>query len=152
MFEFLFKYPAAVFSKGSLVLLGSWPQWVLWILIVAAAAALGFVVWQRRNRISPSLRGAKTVIVWCLQTALVALLLFLLWQPALSIATLKPQHLGGEFSGGRAAEVDRDPDTCGAGTLGLGDDGSGNGSLAGDGPAGGICVTNCADARLARRG
>ncbi len=92
MFEFLFKYPAAVFSKGSLVLLGSWPQWILWILILAVAAALGLVVWQRRSRISPSLRGAKTVIVWCLQSALVALLLLLLCQPALSIATLKPQQ------------------------------------------------------------
>ncbi len=29
MFEFLFKYPAAIFSKGDFVLLGGWPKWVL---------------------------------------------------------------------------------------------------------------------------
>ena len=92
MFEFLFKYPVTVFSKGTLVLLGSWPQWILWTSILAVAAGLGFVIWRRRNRISPSLLGVKTAIIWLLQAALFALLLLLLWQPALSIATLKPQQ------------------------------------------------------------
>ena len=41
MFEFLFKYPRAVFSKGDFVLLGAWPTWVLVILLVAAAAGWG---------------------------------------------------------------------------------------------------------------
>ena len=40
MFEFLFKYPRAVFSKGDLVLLGAWPKWVLLILVLAAGAGL----------------------------------------------------------------------------------------------------------------
>ena len=92
MFEFLFKYPAAVFSKGTFVLAGGWPLWLLWALIFVAAAALGAVLWMRRSRISPSVRGAKPAIVWLLQTGLVALLLLLLWQPALSVATLKPQQ------------------------------------------------------------
>ena len=29
MFEFLFKYPAPVFSRGTFVLLSGWPMWVL---------------------------------------------------------------------------------------------------------------------------
>ena len=29
MFELLFKYPQAVFSRGTFVLLGGWPVWLL---------------------------------------------------------------------------------------------------------------------------
>ena len=29
MFEFLFKYPAAAFSKCNVVFLGNWPVWLL---------------------------------------------------------------------------------------------------------------------------
>ncbi len=38
------------------------------------------------------MRGPRTAVVWILQSLLVCLLLFLLWQPALSIATLRPQQ------------------------------------------------------------
>jgi uncharacterized membrane protein len=92
MFEFLFKYPSTVFAKGTFVLLGQWPLWLLGLAIIGAASGLAFVIWQRRNRIAPSMLGVRTVAVWLLQTALVALILLLLWQPALSIATLKPQQ------------------------------------------------------------
>ena len=92
MFEFFFKYPPQVFSKGSFVLLARWPVWILGLCILAAAAGLAFAFWRRRTQLAPSLRGLRTAAVWLLQTALVALLLFLLWQPALSIATLKPQQ------------------------------------------------------------
>src|SRR5271165_46592 len=92
MFEFFFKYPVNVFSKGTFVLLAGWPVWVLGLLIVAAAAVLAGAIWMRRKRIAPSMRGVRTVAVWLLQTTLLALILVLLWQPALSVATLKPQQ------------------------------------------------------------
>src|SRR6266404_4360769 len=92
MFEFFFKYPPQVFSKGSFVLLARWPVWILAICILGAAGGLAFAFWRRRTQFAPSLRGLRSAAVWLLQTALVALLLFLLWQPALSIATLKPQQ------------------------------------------------------------
>ena len=38
MFQFFFKYPMPVFSKGKFVLLGAWPGWLLLLLIVACAA------------------------------------------------------------------------------------------------------------------
>ena len=38
------------------------------------------------------MRGPRSAVVWILQSLLVCLLLFLLWQPALSIATLRPQQ------------------------------------------------------------
>ncbi|MDQ6760554.1 MAG: glutamine amidotransferase [Acidobacteriota bacterium] len=81
-----------MFSKGTFVLAGGWPVWLLWLLILSAALALGSVLWLRRSRISASVQGRKPVMVWLLQTALVSLLLLLLWQPALSVSTLKPQQ------------------------------------------------------------
>src|ERR1700722_18714144 len=92
MFEFLFKYPPTVFAKGSFVLLSQWPVWTLTALLVVAAVGLGWVIWSRRRVIAPTMRGPRSAVVWILQSLLVCLLLFLLWQPALSIATLRPQQ------------------------------------------------------------
>ncbi|MBV9400161.1 MAG: hypothetical protein JO062_19435 [Bryobacterales bacterium] len=91
MFELLFKYPSSVFSKGSFVLLSGWPLYWLGLAVVAAAAVLGWLVW-RRSQGTQRMGAVKGVAVWILQTAMIALLLFLLWHPALSIATLKPQQ------------------------------------------------------------
>ncbi|HUA21327.1 MAG TPA: vWA domain-containing protein, partial [Bryobacteraceae bacterium] len=92
MFEFLFKYPPTVFAKGTFVLLGEWPLWALVALLIAATAGLGWVIWRRRRSIASTIRGPRTAAVWLLQSLLVCILLFLLWQPALSIATLRPQQ------------------------------------------------------------
>ncbi|HEX4593492.1 MAG TPA: vWA domain-containing protein, partial [Bryobacteraceae bacterium] len=92
MFEFLFKYPSTVFSKGTFVLLGQWPLWVLIASFVGAVLGLGWTIWRRRRAVAPTMRGPRTAVVWMLQSLLVCLLLFLLWQPALSIATLRPQQ------------------------------------------------------------
>jgi len=91
MFEFLFKYPQAVFSRGTFVLLGDWPLWVLGLGILAAGAALGYVVWNRSSG-SDRMAGARGIAVWLLQTLLAAILLLMLWHPALSVATLRPQQ------------------------------------------------------------
>ena len=92
MFEFLFKYPSSLFAKGNLVFLTAWPTWVWVLAVLAAAVALGWPIWRRRKAVAPSLRGPKTIAVWALQALFVALLLLLLWQPALSVATLKPRQ------------------------------------------------------------
>jgi hypothetical protein len=47
MFEFFFKYPMPVFSKGKFVLLGAWPGWVLLLLVVACMAGLAVLIWSR---------------------------------------------------------------------------------------------------------
>jgi len=88
MFEFLFKYPGAVFEKGQFVLLAPWPVWMLALGVIAAG---GLLLWHvRRNR--GLLTGVRSLVIWMLETAMVALLLFLLWHPAISIATLRPQQ------------------------------------------------------------
>lgn len=92
MFEFFFKYPPSVFAKGNFVLLGGWPVWVLVLLVAVAGGLLGWSIWKRRGVALPTVRGWRSVGIWGLQTALAALLLVLLWQPAISIASLKPQQ------------------------------------------------------------
>src|SRR4051812_45398553 len=88
MFEFLFKYPASVFSKGQFVLLASWPPWVLALAIVALGLGIGWHMFHSRG----FLTGSRPVAIWLLETLLAALVLFLLWHPAISIATLRPQQ------------------------------------------------------------
>src|SRR5258708_11750066 len=92
MFEFFFKYPRAVFSKGQLVLLGAWPWWVLVFLIVAAGAGLAWLIRSKLPRASPHVRNWKAGMIWLLQFGLAALVLLLLWQPAVLVAELRPQQ------------------------------------------------------------
>ncbi len=91
MFEFLFKYPSAVFSRGTFVLLGGWPVWLLTVLIAAGAIGLGVLVFRRAGG-SARMGAGRSAAVWLMQTVALAILLFMLWHPALSVATLKPQQ------------------------------------------------------------
>jgi uncharacterized membrane protein len=89
MFEFLFKYSPAIFSRGTFVFANGWPVWLLFAGIAAAAGVLAFLIWRKHGARNGGVRAAA---VWLLQTALAALLLFMLWHPALSVATLRPQQ------------------------------------------------------------
>ncbi|HLJ24787.1 MAG TPA: glutamine amidotransferase [Candidatus Acidoferrales bacterium] len=92
MFEFLFKYPRAVFAKGTLVLLGAWPWWVFVVLVLAAGGGLAWLIRSRIPQASAQVKNWKAGVLWLLQFALAALVLLLLWQPALLVAELRPQQ------------------------------------------------------------
>ena len=92
MFEFLFKYPSGVFARGTVVLLGGWPRSVLFAGMMAAALALAAILFGRRSSLRSAFQGWRAAVIWALQSALVALLLLLLWQPAISITSLRPQE------------------------------------------------------------
>jgi len=92
MFEFFFKYPRSLYSRGEFALLGAWPKWMLVLLILAAAAGLAWLIRSRLNEAAPVMRGWRVWLVWTLQTLLAALVLVLLWQPAITVAELKPQQ------------------------------------------------------------
>jgi uncharacterized membrane protein len=92
MFQFLFKYPAAIFSKGHFILLGTWPRWSLLLLVFLTVAGLGWLVRSRMGQAAPGVRNWRAAIIWLLQSAVAALILTLLWQPAITIAELKPQQ------------------------------------------------------------
>src|SRR5437588_6076418 len=92
MFQFLFTYPSAVFRKGQFVLLGKVPGWLLVAAMVAAAIGLALLIrWKLRNA-APELRNWRAWVIWGIQSALVALVLFLLWQPAILVASLASQQ------------------------------------------------------------
>jgi len=92
MFEFLFKYPSPVFTKGGVVLLSAWPAWLLPVLIVTSAGGLALLVRWRLHDAAPKLQSWRAWAVWGLQSAFVALVLLLLWQPAITVAALSSQQ------------------------------------------------------------
>jgi uncharacterized membrane protein len=92
MFQFLFKYPSPVFTKGRFVLLSRWPGWLLPVLIVAFAAGLALLVRWRLRDATPKLQSWRAWTVWGMQSVLVALILLLLWQPAITVSALNSQQ------------------------------------------------------------
>jgi uncharacterized membrane protein len=89
MFEFFFKYPRSVYARGQLALLGAWPKWILVLLILAVAAGLAWLIRSRLAQAAPVMRSWRAWVIWGLQTLLAAVLLVLLWQPAITVAELK---------------------------------------------------------------
>jgi len=92
MFEFFFKYPPSVYARGQFALLGAWPKWILVLLIIAAAAGLAWLIRSRLAQAAPAMQNWRAWVIWGLQAAMAALLLLLLWQPAITVAELKPQQ------------------------------------------------------------
>ncbi|HEV2136108.1 MAG TPA: hypothetical protein VGR47_17855 [Terracidiphilus sp.] len=92
MFQFLFKYPIPVFTKGRFVLLGAWPAWLLPVLIIAGVVGLALLIGLRMRAASPQLKSWRAGIVWGTQSILIALLLLLLWEPAMSVSQLNSQQ------------------------------------------------------------
>src|SRR6202167_785342 len=92
MFEFFFKYPRSVYARGQFALLGAWPKWILVLLIVAAAAGLAWLIRSRQPEAAPVMRSWRVWVIWAMQTLMAAIVLVLLWQPAITVAELKPQQ------------------------------------------------------------
>src|SRR5579863_5334399 len=92
MFEFFFKYPRSLYARGQFALLGAWPDWLLVLLIVAAAAGLAWLIRSRLQQAAPVMRSWRAWVIWGLQTLAAAILLVLLWHPAITIAKLRPQR------------------------------------------------------------
>ena len=65
---------------------------MLVLLILAAAAGLAWLIRSHLARAAPVMRSWRASVIWGLQTLLAALLLVLLWQPAITVAELKPQQ------------------------------------------------------------
>jgi uncharacterized membrane protein len=92
MFQFLFKYPSTVFRKGQFVLLAKWPAWLLAVTVGAAAIGLGVLIYWKLRQGAPEIRTWRGWVIWGMQSAFVALVLFLLWQPAMVVDELNSQQ------------------------------------------------------------
>lgn len=92
MLQFLFKYPSPVFTKGRFVLLSTWPAWLLPVLIVAAAGGLALLIRSKLPQTETNLRSWRAWTIWGTQSALVALILLLLWQPAMMVSELNSEQ------------------------------------------------------------
>jgi uncharacterized membrane protein len=93
MFQFFFKYPMPVFSKGKFVLLGAWPGWLLLALTVACAAGLAAIIWSRLPAAAAAhISKWRAGAIWLLQSLLIATVLVSLWQPAITVAELASQQ------------------------------------------------------------
>src|SRR5215831_4717324 len=91
MFELLFKYPAVMFTRGTFLFARGWPAWIL--VAVIAVVALGLAVWIWKNaRGSHRAGGWRAGLLWLMQSAIAALVLFMVWQPALSVSALRAQQ------------------------------------------------------------
>jgi uncharacterized membrane protein len=92
MFEFLFKVPFDAFHKGRIVLLGAWPGWLLPVLILLTAVGLALYLRWRGARVAGVPRGWRLGVIGLLEASTVAVLLILLWQPALIVTELEPRQ------------------------------------------------------------
>jgi len=64
MFQFLFKYPSPVFTKGHFVLLGSWPAWLLLVFILLACGGLALLAYRNLRNAAPNLRHGRAWAIW----------------------------------------------------------------------------------------
>ena len=93
MFEFFFKYPRSVYARGQFALLGGVAE-----VDAGAADRRGGRGSRVADPLAPgakprrSMRSWRAWVIWGLQTLLAALVLVLLWQPAITVAELKPQQ------------------------------------------------------------
>ena len=92
MFQFLFKYPSPVFTKGRFALLSAWPGWLLPVLIFAAVTGLALLIRWRLRLSLPRLPARRAWAIWGMQSAIIALVLLLLWQPAMIVGELSSQQ------------------------------------------------------------
>ena len=66
--------------------------WVLLLLIVASTAGLALLIRSRLPQAAPNISKWRAGAVWLLQSLLIATVLVLLWQPAITVAELAPQQ------------------------------------------------------------
>jgi uncharacterized membrane protein len=91
MFEWLFKYPPSVFLHGQLVLRSAWPRWPLALSVIAVAVLLAWAMRGRRASDTRLTERWRLPLIWLAQWTMAALILLLLWRPAIAVSELVPQ-------------------------------------------------------------
>jgi uncharacterized membrane protein len=86
LFEILFKYTREDYARGELVFLGDLPTPVLSLFGAVIIIAITLLLYRRRN----DARVVQLVSVWLLQIAMLAVVVWMILQPALQTEQLKP--------------------------------------------------------------
>ncbi len=92
MFEFLFNYPRDDYARSELIYTGDWPLWLLVLLITFALAGISWLLYRRRGVVgaaSAAIPSYHFVVVWILQITMLAVVIWVLQQPTLSIEQLR---------------------------------------------------------------
>jgi uncharacterized membrane protein len=87
VFELLFVHPWWAYRAGRLTFASSWPRWLLLVAIAFACVAIIVSLSRRRHLGLPRL-----LLLGALQTVLAALLLTLLWRPALNVERVRDRQ------------------------------------------------------------
>jgi len=91
MFEWLFKYPSTVFLHGQLVLRSAWPRWPLVLSVIAVGLLLALALRGRRAADTSRSARWRLPLIWLTQWTMAALILLLLWRPAVAVSELVAQ-------------------------------------------------------------
>ncbi len=91
MFEWLFKYPPTVFLHGQLVLRSAWPRWPLALSVIVIGLVLAWAMRGRRASDTSLTVPWRLPLIWLAQWTMAALILLLLWRPAIAVSELVPQ-------------------------------------------------------------
>jgi hypothetical protein len=82
--DWLLKYPLTDYARGKLTFLGGWPLAGLAVALAVGVALIVAFAWRRRHVLS----AARLTVLCALQTAMLAVALLALSQPALLVGSL----------------------------------------------------------------
>ncbi|HEV7716571.1 MAG TPA: hypothetical protein VGO53_13320, partial [Steroidobacteraceae bacterium] len=87
MFPLFFKYSPWAYRAGELAFASSWPLWLLGTLIVAGAVLIAWSLLRRHY-----LSWGRRLTLGVLQTALLAVVLVMLWRPVLLVERVRDRE------------------------------------------------------------
>jgi uncharacterized membrane protein len=87
VFELLFTHPLWAYRTGTFAFASAWPLWWAIVAFVVGAALIAASLWRRR-----SIGWGLLVPVGILQSALLALVLCLLWRPVLNVERVRDRE------------------------------------------------------------
>jgi uncharacterized membrane protein len=87
VFELLFVHPWWAYRTGQLTFASGWPRWLLLVLIVLACTAIVASLSRRRY-----LGLGRLLFLGAIQATLAALLLILVWRPALNVERVRDRQ------------------------------------------------------------
>jgi uncharacterized membrane protein len=87
VFELLFTHPLWAYRTGKLAFASGWPVWILIALSIVGAALIVVALLRRKT-----IEAGKLVLLGSLQTALLVLILCMVWRPVLNVERVRDRE------------------------------------------------------------